>query len=229
MVIAPWTYFRHALDTAGSKLCFQNVGTTINKPSCVVLQVGHRDFDVEKKLRRDLKRTHALLADAQLLLATINSSDQNLPDRSKDQIEHLHCQVCSLVHKGHTSTITRPELLLTVFLFSLRRARRSFWRLWACRQPSHRSWRTLRWNWRTSAGRRVWWVWPLIDAWPECHMRKTDHWPPSGSIIAPAGVKKKQLLPPLARICQSALPLTSKRNQIKSKRQHNQTLLFYAV
>ncbi|XP_037548617.1 unconventional myosin-XVIIIb isoform X2 [Nematolebias whitei] len=56
-------------------------------------QVGHRDFDVEKKLRRDLKRTHALLADAQLLLATINSSDQNLPDNSKDQIEHLHCQL----------------------------------------------------------------------------------------------------------------------------------------
>ncbi|KAJ8339533.1 hypothetical protein SKAU_G00363190 [Synaphobranchus kaupii] len=27
-------------------------------------QVGHRDFDVEKRLRRDLKRTHALLSDA---------------------------------------------------------------------------------------------------------------------------------------------------------------------
>uniref|UniRef100_A0A3Q3GHY2 Myosin XVIIIB n=1 Tax=Kryptolebias marmoratus TaxID=37003 RepID=A0A3Q3GHY2_KRYMA len=56
-------------------------------------QVGHRDFDVEKKLRRDLKRTHALLADAQLLLATIDSSGQSLPDGSKDQIEHLHCQL----------------------------------------------------------------------------------------------------------------------------------------
>ncbi|XP_015744230.1 unconventional myosin-XVIIIb [Python bivittatus] len=31
-------------------------------------QIGHRDFDVEKRLRRDLKRTHALLADVQLLL-----------------------------------------------------------------------------------------------------------------------------------------------------------------
>ncbi|KAK2818617.1 hypothetical protein Q5P01_024178 [Channa striata] len=56
-------------------------------------QVGHRDFDVEKKLRRDLKRTHALLADAQLLLATVNSSGQNLPNGSKDQIERLHCQL----------------------------------------------------------------------------------------------------------------------------------------
>uniref|UniRef100_A0A670ZYM7 Myosin motor domain-containing protein n=1 Tax=Pseudonaja textilis TaxID=8673 RepID=A0A670ZYM7_PSETE len=33
-------------------------------------QIGHRDFDVEKRLRRDLKRTHALLADVQLLLET---------------------------------------------------------------------------------------------------------------------------------------------------------------
>ncbi|XP_026028449.1 unconventional myosin-XVIIIb isoform X2 [Astatotilapia calliptera] len=56
-------------------------------------QVGHRDFDVEKKLRRDLKRTHALLADAQLLLATMESSGQNLPNSSKDQIEHLHFQL----------------------------------------------------------------------------------------------------------------------------------------
>ncbi|XP_040915417.1 unconventional myosin-XVIIIb-like isoform X2 [Toxotes jaculatrix] len=56
-------------------------------------QVGHRDFDVEKKLRRDLKRTHALLADAQLLLSTVDSSGQNLPNGSKEQIERLHCQV----------------------------------------------------------------------------------------------------------------------------------------
>ncbi|NWI49482.1 MY18B protein, partial [Calyptomena viridis] len=31
-------------------------------------QIGHRDFDVEKRLRRDLRRTRALLADVQLLL-----------------------------------------------------------------------------------------------------------------------------------------------------------------
>ncbi|KAK7895438.1 hypothetical protein WMY93_020763 [Mugilogobius chulae] len=55
-------------------------------------QVGHRDFDVEKKLRRDLKRTHALLADAQLLIATINNTEDNKPSGSKDQIERLHCQ-----------------------------------------------------------------------------------------------------------------------------------------
>ncbi|XP_034458601.1 unconventional myosin-XVIIIb-like isoform X1 [Hippoglossus hippoglossus] len=56
-------------------------------------QVGHRDFDVEKKLRRDLKRTHALLADTQLLLATVDSAGHNVPNGSKEQIERLHCQL----------------------------------------------------------------------------------------------------------------------------------------
>ncbi|CAL9682431.1 unnamed protein product [Knipowitschia caucasica] len=55
-------------------------------------QVGHRDFDVEKKLRRDLKRTHALLADAQLLIATINNTEDNKPSSNKDQVERIHCQ-----------------------------------------------------------------------------------------------------------------------------------------
>ncbi|XP_071369479.1 unconventional myosin-XVIIIb, partial [Centroberyx affinis] len=54
-------------------------------------QVGHRDFDVEKKLRRDLKRTHALLVDAQLLLSTVDTPHQ--PNGSKEQIERLHCQL----------------------------------------------------------------------------------------------------------------------------------------
>lgn len=57
------------------------------------LQVGHRDFDVEKKLRRDLKRTHALLADAQLLLSTVDSQRQELPGGTREQVERLHCQV----------------------------------------------------------------------------------------------------------------------------------------
>ncbi|XP_061732171.1 LOW QUALITY PROTEIN: unconventional myosin-XVIIIb-like [Nerophis ophidion] len=56
-------------------------------------QVGHRDFDVEKKLRRDLKRTHALLADAQLLLATLQSDGRGPADADKDQLERLHWQL----------------------------------------------------------------------------------------------------------------------------------------
>ncbi|CAJ1069974.1 unconventional myosin-XVIIIb [Xyrichtys novacula] len=55
-------------------------------------QVGHRDFDVEKKLRRDLKRTNALLADAKLLLSTVDNPGQNFPNGSREQIERLHCQ-----------------------------------------------------------------------------------------------------------------------------------------
>uniref|UniRef100_A0AAY4B364 Myosin motor domain-containing protein n=1 Tax=Denticeps clupeoides TaxID=299321 RepID=A0AAY4B364_9TELE len=56
-------------------------------------QVGHRDFDVEKKLRRDLKRTHALLSDAQLLLSTVDVPGQGLASGAKEQLERLHCQL----------------------------------------------------------------------------------------------------------------------------------------
>ncbi|KAL8179979.1 UNVERIFIED_CONTAM: hypothetical protein K2H54_001961 [Gekko kuhli] len=53
-------------------------------------QIGHRDFDVEKRLRRDLKRTHALLADVQLLLATAGGDAG--PLGSKEELEKLRSQ-----------------------------------------------------------------------------------------------------------------------------------------
>nr|XP_055063633.1 unconventional myosin-XVIIIb-like isoform X1 [Misgurnus anguillicaudatus]XP_055063634.1 unconventional myosin-XVIIIb-like isoform X1 [Misgurnus anguillicaudatus] len=56
-------------------------------------QVGHRDFDVEKRLRRDLKRTHALLSDAQLLLSTVEQPGQSHDPGAKEQLERLHCQL----------------------------------------------------------------------------------------------------------------------------------------
>ncbi|KAI7793466.1 putative unconventional myosin-XVIIIb, partial [Triplophysa rosa] len=56
-------------------------------------QVGHRDFDVEKKLRRDLKRTHALLSDAQLLLSTVETPGQGHDPGAKEQLERLRCQL----------------------------------------------------------------------------------------------------------------------------------------
>ncbi|CDQ92536.1 unnamed protein product [Oncorhynchus mykiss] len=56
-------------------------------------QVGHRDFDVEKRLGRDLKRTHALLVDAQLLPSTIDNPGHNQAPGSKEHIERLHCQL----------------------------------------------------------------------------------------------------------------------------------------
>ncbi|XP_058268245.1 unconventional myosin-XVIIIb-like isoform X2 [Hemibagrus wyckioides] len=56
-------------------------------------QVGHRDFDVEKRLRRDLKRTHALLSDAQLLLSTMEQTGQCQAPGTKEQLERLHYQL----------------------------------------------------------------------------------------------------------------------------------------
>uniref|UniRef100_A0A4W3J6Y9 Myosin XVIIIB n=1 Tax=Callorhinchus milii TaxID=7868 RepID=A0A4W3J6Y9_CALMI len=53
-------------------------------------QIGHRDFDVEKRLRRDLRRTHALLADAQLLLGTMDDPGQTA---SKEEVKTLQLQV----------------------------------------------------------------------------------------------------------------------------------------
>nr|XP_032625773.1 unconventional myosin-XVIIIb [Chelonoidis abingdonii] len=52
-------------------------------------QIGHRDFDVEKRLRRDLKRTHALLADVQLLLVTAGEHSLSV---SKEELEKVRSQ-----------------------------------------------------------------------------------------------------------------------------------------
>ncbi|XP_037672909.1 unconventional myosin-XVIIIb [Choloepus didactylus] len=53
-------------------------------------QIGHRDFDVEKRLRRDLKRTHALLSDVQLLLGTMEDAKTSV---SKEELEKVHSQL----------------------------------------------------------------------------------------------------------------------------------------
>lgn len=45
---------------------------------------------MEKRLRRDLKRTHALLSDVQLLLATMEDSKTSV---SKEELEKVHSQV----------------------------------------------------------------------------------------------------------------------------------------
>ncbi|KAM8993321.1 unconventional myosin-XVIIIb [Ara ararauna] len=51
-------------------------------------QIGHRDFDVEKRLRRDLRRTRALLADVQLLVAAPAE-----PGASAQDMERLRRQL----------------------------------------------------------------------------------------------------------------------------------------
>ncbi|NXJ77140.1 MY18B protein, partial [Trogon melanurus] len=51
-------------------------------------QIGHRDFDVEKRLRRDLRRTRALLADVQLLRAAPGE-----PHAGAQELERLRKQL----------------------------------------------------------------------------------------------------------------------------------------
>lgn len=58
-------------------------------------QIGHRDFDVEKRLRRDLRRTRALLADVQLLLAAPGD-----PGAGTQELERLRKQVGALGQAG---------------------------------------------------------------------------------------------------------------------------------
>lgn len=53
-------------------------------------QANQRDFETEKRLRRDLKRTKALLADAQIMLDHLKN---NAP--SKREIAQLKNQVCT--------------------------------------------------------------------------------------------------------------------------------------
>lgn len=58
-------------------------------------QIGHRDFDVEKRLRRDLRRTRALLADVQLLLAAPGE-----PSASTQELERLRKKVGAVRRAG---------------------------------------------------------------------------------------------------------------------------------
>lgn len=60
---------------------------------CSASQVSHRDVETEKRLRKDLKRTKALLADAQIMLDHLKN---NAP--SKREIAQLKNQVWTLSH-----------------------------------------------------------------------------------------------------------------------------------
>ncbi|XP_072443950.1 unconventional myosin-XVIIIb-like isoform X1 [Chiloscyllium punctatum] len=77
-------------------------------------QIGHRDFDVEKRLRRDLRRKNALLADAQLLLGTMQDPGQTT---IKQEAEKLRIQLgesvacCAETEKVYKSTLRELENL----------------------------------------------------------------------------------------------------------------------
>ncbi|XP_078410574.1 unconventional myosin-XVIIIb-like [Cetorhinus maximus] len=77
-------------------------------------QIGHRDFDVEKRLRRDLRRKNALLADAQLLLVTMQDPGQT---GNKQEAEKLQMQLeesktrCTETEKVYKSAMLELENL----------------------------------------------------------------------------------------------------------------------
>lgn len=65
-----------------------------------VFQVSQRDVETEKRLKKDLKRTKVLLADAQIMLDHLKS---NAP--SKREITQLKNQVCNLDKQLYSSTV----------------------------------------------------------------------------------------------------------------------------
>ncbi|NXT80674.1 MY18B protein, partial [Zapornia atra] len=100
-------------------------------------QIGHRDFDVEKRLRRDLRRTRALLADLQLLLAAPTepgASAQEL-ERLRKQLEESKAKCAEAQRSQQTSaleleklhveleTLTRNKTLVDEQLYQLQHER----------------------------------------------------------------------------------------------------------
>lgn len=67
-------------------------------------QVRGGDIEVEKRLRKDLKRTKALLADAQIMLDHIKN---NAP--SKREIAQLKNQVQPQLHKLLTAAVSKTR------------------------------------------------------------------------------------------------------------------------
>ncbi|XP_068268386.1 unconventional myosin-XVIIIb isoform X2 [Nyctibius grandis] len=77
-------------------------------------QIGHRDFDVEKRLRRDLRRTRALLADLQLLLATPGEPSAGTQDleRLRKQLEESEAK-CAEAQRSQQTAARELENLHT--------------------------------------------------------------------------------------------------------------------
>ncbi|XP_050762924.1 unconventional myosin-XVIIIb [Gymnogyps californianus] len=75
-------------------------------------QIGHRDFDVEKRLRRDLRRTRALLADMQLLLAAPgepSAGTQEL-ERLRKQLEESEAKCAEAQRSQQTAALELENL-----------------------------------------------------------------------------------------------------------------------
>lgn len=116
--------FEHtcALDFSCLKIYTSAVRSRITAGSsavicCSVSQVSHRDIETEKRLRKDLKRTKALLADAQIMLDHLKN---NAP--SKREIAQLKNQVWTLFHhqlQAVHPVLWVPGLTVCVCVFQL--------------------------------------------------------------------------------------------------------------
>ncbi|XP_075574530.1 unconventional myosin-XVIIIb [Pelecanus crispus] len=75
-------------------------------------QIGHRDFDVEKRLRRDLRRTRALLADVQLLLAAPGepSTGAQELERLRKQLEESEAKCVEAQRSQQTAALDLEKL-----------------------------------------------------------------------------------------------------------------------
>ncbi|XP_066056195.1 unconventional myosin-XVIIIb [Chamaea fasciata] len=100
-------------------------------------QIGHRDFDVEKRLRRDLRRTRALLADVQLLLAAPAEPGASAPELEnlRKQLEESEAKCAEAQRSQQTAalelenlhteleTLSRSKTLVDEQLFQLQHER----------------------------------------------------------------------------------------------------------
>lgn len=97
-------------------------------------QVNQRDFESEKRLRKDLKRTKALLADAQIMLDHLKN---NAP--SKREIAQLKNQVPVLrrIHwlQGRPRSSFVPFSSLRLVLLVLKSLRRKMAGMWGGNRP----------------------------------------------------------------------------------------------
>lgn len=83
------------LDLKGLMSAVRGV-TGLEGGVCIVIQVSQRDVEAEKRLKKDLKRTKVLLADAQIMLDHLKS---NAPSKReiaqlKNQVSHSSKHYC---------------------------------------------------------------------------------------------------------------------------------------
>ncbi|XP_025911069.1 unconventional myosin-XVIIIa isoform X2 [Apteryx rowi] len=87
-----------------------------NKLSAVSDQVNQRDFETEKRLRRDLKRTKALLADAQIMLDHLknNAPSKREIAQLKNQLEESEFTCAAAVKARKSMEVEIEDLHLQI-------------------------------------------------------------------------------------------------------------------